>query len=278
MKKVVLYAYPAWHSLSPAMHNAAFEELGLDARYLAREVPPQELPAAVEELRQPEYWGANLTIPHKEAVLPLLDALGAEARAVGAVNTVVGRGEKLEGYNTDVSGFLEALAELKVDLSGRRVLLLGAGGAARAVAYALLMAGVGELVLHNRTRARAERLRDDFDGWGAIRVIDAAELAECGPRAQLVVNTTSVGMMRGGMEVDETPLEAEHLPREGAVVDLVYRPAETRLLREARAAGLATQNGLPMLVYQGAEAFAMWTGHPAPVERMRSEAERMLAG
>ena len=278
MKRVELFAYPAWHSLSPAMHNAAFESLGLDARYFAREVPPEELPAAVGALRGPDCWGANLTIPHKEAVLPLLDDLSAEARAVGSVNTIVRQGERLVGHSTDISGFLKALAELRVDLAGRRVLLLGSGGAGRAVAYALLLSGVGELVLWNRTRERAERLRDDFAGLGEIRVVGSEELAECGPRSQLVVNSTSVGMMREGVRTDETPLAARHLPNEGAVVDLVYRPAETRLLREARQAGLETQNGLPMLVYQGAESFSLWTGHDAPVELMRAEAKRMLRG
>lgn len=278
MKLVELFAYPAWHSLSPAMHNAAFELLGIDARYRAREVAPAELPRAVEELRRPDAWGANLTIPHKESVMPLLDSLSPEARAVGAVNTVVRRGESLEGHTTDVAGFLQALAELSLDLAGRRVLLLGAGGAGRAVAYALLLAGTGELMLFNRTPERAEKLRDDFARLGAIRVVGAEELAQCGPEAQLVVNATSVGMMRDGVRFDETPIEASALPREGAVVDLVYRPAETRLLREAKAAGLKTQNGLPMLVYQGAESFSMWTGYDAPSEHMRREAERMLAG
>ena len=278
MKKVVLFAYPAWHSLSPAMHNAAFEALGLDARYIAQEVPPEELPQAVEELRGPDYWGANLTIPHKETVMPLLDTLSPEARAVGSVNTIVRRGEELEGHSTDVSGFLKALAELQVDLVGRRVLLVGAGGAGRAVAYSLLLAGVGELVLYNRTRERAERVRDDFAGLGEIRVVGDEELAECGPRSQLLVNSTSVGMIREGVQTDESPLPADYLPREGAVVDLVYRPAETRLLREARAAGLETQNGVPMLVYQGAQAFSMWTGHIAPTDLMRRELQRMLRG
>lgn len=278
MKRVELFAYPAWHSLSPAMHNAAFERLGIDARYSAREVPPEELPRAVEELRHPDFWGANLTIPHKERVVGLLDSVSSEARAVGSVNTIVRRGESLEGHSTDVSGFLKAVAELGLDLAGRRVLLLGAGGAGRAVAYALLLAGVGELALYNRSPGRAERLRDDFARLGEVRVITATELDDYGPRSQLVVNSTSVGMMREGVSTDDTPLPSSSLPRDGAVVDLVYRPAETRLLREARAKGLMIQNGLPMLVYQGAESFSLWTGHDAPAEQMRREAERMLAG
>ncbi|MEX2534842.1 MAG: shikimate dehydrogenase [Trueperaceae bacterium] len=278
MKRVELFAYPAWHSLSPAMHNAAFEFMGIEARYTAREVSPEGLAEAVTGLRQSDALGANVTIPHKESVMALLDSVSAEARAVGAVNTIVRRGDSLEGHTTDVSGFLQALADLRLDIQGRRVLVLGAGGAGRAVSYALLLAGVGELVLYNRGVERAQGLRDDFARFGEVRVVAADELSDCGPEAQLVVNATSVGMMREGVQVDETPFEASSLPRSGAVVDLVYRPAKTRLLREAQAAGLQTQNGLPMLVYQGANSFSMWTGRDAPAEQMRRAAEQMLAG
>lgn len=278
MKRVELFAYPAWHSLSPAMHNAAFASMGVEARYSAREVAPDDLPAAVEELRQPEVLGANVTIPHKESVMPLLDSVSAEARAVGAVNTIVNRGGNLEGHTTDVDGFLRSLADVAVDVDGRRVLLLGAGGAGRAVAYALLMAGVGELAVHNRTAERAQRLADDFANLGRVRVISGEELPEVAPAAELVVNSTSLGMMREGVSFDETPLPAGLLPRSGAVLDLVYRPARTRLLRDAEAAGLVTENGLPMLVYQGADSFSLWTGYDAPAGVMRAAAERMLAG
>jgi shikimate dehydrogenase len=278
MKRVELFAYPAWHSLSPAMHNAAFESMGIEARYVAREVPPAELVLAVASLRQPEVLGANVTIPHKERVVELLDSVSVEARAVGSVNTIVRRGDALEGHSTDVSGFLQALTDLKVDVDARRALLLGAGGAGRAVAYALLMAGVGELIVHNRSIERAERLVEDFARFGEIRAVTTDELPSCAPDAQLLVNATSVGMLREGVSFEETPLEARYLPRSGAVMDLVYRPAHTKLLRDAEAAGLQTQNGLPMLVYQGADAFSLWTGRDAPAELMRAAAEQMLAG
>jgi shikimate dehydrogenase len=278
MKRVELFAYPSWHSLSPAMHNAAFRRLDIDARYDAREVPPGELAEAVESLRHPDALGANVTIPHKETVIEHLDTISAEARSVGSVNTIVRRGDSLEGHSTDVSGFLQALTDLKVDVDGRRVLLLGAGGAARAVAYALLMAGVGELLIHNRSPERAERLAGEFARLGSVRALVTGELPDCARECELLVNATSVGMLRSGMSFDETPLEARHLPRSGAVMDLVYRPARTRLLRDAEAAGLRTQNGLPMLIYQGADAFALWTGREAPLEVMRAAAEQMLAG
>lgn len=277
MKRVELFAYPAWHSLSPAMHNAAFERLGIDARYEAREVAPGELAEAVEGLRNEEMLGANVTIPHKEAVMPLLDSLTAEARAVGSVNTIVRRGEALEGHTTDVDGFLQALAELGIDLEEQRVLLLGAGGAARAVAYALLMSGVGELLLHNRTAERARKLAEDFSRHGEMRVVGEDELLELGRECRLLVNATSVGMMKGGMSLDESPLPAAGLPRAGAVLDLVYRPRLTRLLREAQEAGLRVQNGLPMLVYQGSQSFSLWTGRQPPLDLMRERAEEMLA-
>lgn len=278
MKRVALFAYPAWHSLSPAMQNAAFEALRVDARYEAQEVPPEELPAAVESLRDSSMLGANLTIPHKETVIPLLDTVSSEAQSVGAVNTIVRRGDSLDGYTTDVVGFQRALADLGSDVDGIRAVLLGAGGAGRAVAYALLMAGVSELIVHNRTADRAERLAHDFGRLGEIRAVTDSELAGLTPEAELLVNATSLGMMRQGVAFDETPIDASLLPRQGAVIDLIYRPARTRLLREAEAAGLATQNGMPMLVYQGAEAFSLWTGLTAPIELMREEAENMLAG
>jgi shikimate dehydrogenase len=211
-------------------------------------------------------------------VIPLLDSVSAEARAVGAVNTIVRRGDSLEGHNTDVSGFLRALADLSFDFQGKRALLLGAGGAARAVAYALLISGLGDLLIYNRTLERAERLAGDFSSLGEVRVLTGERLKEDLGECELVVNATSVGLMKEGVSLEETPLPAEFLPRKGAVVDLVYRPARTRLLREAEAAGLVTQNGLPMLVYQGADSFSLWTGLDAPAGLMRSAAQRMLAG
>lgn len=278
-RRAVLLAWPAGHSLSPAMHDAAFRELGIAARYEAREVPPEGLAAAVAELRAPEVLGANVTVPHKEAVLALLDGLEPEAAAIGAVNTIVRADGGLRGANTDGAGFLRALREdAGFDPAGAVVLLLGAGGAARAVAHALLGAGAARVGLHNRTPERAAALAAAFAERGELRVLGPEELAEGLERADLLVNTTSVGMARGGRDPDVSPLPAGLLPRRALVVDLVYRPARTRLLRETEAAGLPTQNGLPMLVYQGAEAFERWTGRAAPVAVMRAAAEAALRG
>ena len=268
MKRIVLLAHPAGHSLSPVMHNVAFRHLDIQARYEALDVPPEALPAAVEALRAPDMLGANVSVPHKLAVAGLVDELGEGARLVGAVNTVVNRHGRLVGHNTDGSGFLRALADLELDPRGLRVLLLGAGGAARSVAAALLRAGVARLAVYNRTPVRAEELAAGFGHLGPIEAVGQAALEERVREAELLVNATTVGMEHDGVAEDVSPLPPGVLPRRGAVIDLIYRPAWTRLLRESEGAGLTVQNGLPMLVYQGAEAFETWLGRVAPTAVM----------
>lgn len=257
--RVVLLAHPAAHSLSPRMHDAAFAAAGVPARYAALDVPPAELAAAVARLRAAPYLGANVSVPHKEAVARLVDELTGAARAVGAVNTVVRHGARLVGHNTDAPGFLRGLAELGFDPAGAGCLVLGAGGAARAVVWALLGAGARVVVVNRDAPTAAPHL----------------------PAARLLVNTTSVGMA-GGPDPDGlpllTPAQLAALPAGAGVVDLVYRPALTPLLRAAAARGHATQNGLPMLLWQGALAFEAWTGRPAPAAVMREALERGLAG
>lgn len=258
------------------MHNAAFAHLGIAAEYRALDVPPDDLEAVVSELRRPEVLGANVTIPHKRAVLAFLDEVSEAAQAVGAVNTIVRRGERLEGHNTDVEGFVRALEEAGIEREGAHALLLGAGGAARGVAYALLLAGVASLHVLNRTQERAEQLAADFAVLGPVTALPLAALDEALARSTLLVNTTSVGMERGGIDPLESPLPTGRLPRAGAVVDIVYRPVRTRLLREAESAGLTVQNGVPMLVHQGAAALELWLAQSAPVEVMRAAVERGL--
>lgn len=280
--RVVLLAHPAAHSLSPRMHDAAFAAAGVPARYAALDVPPAELATAVARLRAAPYLGANVSVPHKEAVARLVDELTGAARAVGAVNTVVRHGARLVGHNTDAPGFLRGLAELGFDPAGAGCLVLGAGGAARAVVWALLGAGA-RVVVVNRDAARAERLVADLEAAGAPagRATAAPTAAPHLPAARLLVNTTSVGMA-GGPDPDGlpllTPAQLAALPAGAGVVDLVYRPALTPLLRAAAARGHATQNGLPMLLWQGALAFEAWTGRPAPAAVMREALERGLAG
>lgn len=283
MLRAVLLAHPAGHSLSPAMHDAAFAALGIDARYEAWDVPPDALAAAVERLRDPAILGANVTVPHKRAVLALLDGLDAEAAAIGAVNVVRREAGRLLGGNSDGEGFLRSLREAGLDPAGQRAVLLGAGGAARAVAWALLHAGAAELRIVNRSHAGALALADALaaeDGGASVRAVrDPLDGAE---RTDLWVNATSVGMRRGGVDPDASPLDPAAFARRvpdaapAAAVDLVYRPRRTRFLRDAEAAGLVTVDGSGMLLHQGAAAFEAWTGRPAPLTAMRAALDAAL--
>jgi shikimate dehydrogenase len=270
--RLALLAHPAGHSVSPAMMAAAFAAVGREARYDALDVAPEDLADAVAALRRAPWLGANVSVPHKAAVVPLLDELRPTARRLGAVNVVVRQGERLVGDNTDLPGFARALAALE-PIAGRRAVVLGAGGAARAVVAALRDRGFA-VAVHNRTPARARALVEALGGAGATVLTDA-DLADAVAAADLLVQTTTVGMVGGP---PGSPLPEGVLPTGGAVVDLVYRPAITPLLRAARAAGLVVQNGLPMLVHQGAAAFEAWTGLPAPVDAMGQAAEAALGG
>ncbi len=273
--RAVLLAHPSGHSLSPAMHDAAFAACALTGRYEAWDVPPADLAAAVGRLRADDtLLGANVTVPHKEAVAAYLDASTSVAERIGAVNTIVKRGRSLVGDNTDAAGFAAAVAELGVPVRAERVVVVGAGGAARAVVAALV--GAGAIVgVHNRSRPRAEALVEAWRGDGEVEVIGGEGLDHAVRSARLLVNTTTVGMSGGP---SGSPLPHGLLPRSGAVIDLVYRPRVTPLLAAARAAGLRVQDGLPMLVHQGALAFEAWTGRQAPVGIMRRAVEAVLDG
>lgn len=277
MKRAYLLAHPAGHSLSPAMHNAAFTKLGLNACYEALDVTSDELLEVMTRLREAECYGANVTVPHKLTVLPFMDELTDAAKAIGAVNTTLNRDGRLVGDNTDAAGFLRALLEdADLEPRGRRALLLGAGGAGRAVAYALLNAGVGRLQLFNRTQEKAEALRLEFSDYGESETVDFRGLETAVRGADLLINTTSVGLEHEGIDPDLSPLPPGLLPHQGLVCDLIYRPEKTRLLRDAAGEGLKVQNGIPMLVYQGAAAFSAWTGRDAPVEVMMDAVQDAL--
>lgn len=268
-KKAYIIAYPAGHSLSPTMQNAAFKHLGINAHYEALETPPDKLPSTIESLRSDNVYGANVTIPHKQAVLPLVNELTEEAQNIGAVNTIINRKGYLVGYNTDAKGFLRALQEAaNFNPQGCKVMMLGAGGAARAILYALLTARVKQVSIYNRTVDKANQLANDFDHLGKIKVVNQNQLSQTVKQATLLVNTTSVGMEHNGIDPQISPLPQGVLPQKGLVCDIIYKPAETRLLLEAEQAGLKTQNGLAMLVYQGAESFYTWVNKPAPVSIM----------
>ncbi|MCH8029895.1 MAG: shikimate dehydrogenase [Candidatus Dadabacteria bacterium] len=267
-----IFGHPVSHSFSPAMHNAAFEALGLDCVYVAFDVQPKDLEASAGALRTMSVAGINVTVPHKESVIPFLDTVSQEAELVGAVNTVKNDGGVLKGYNTDVGGFLRALKEdIGCEPGGMRVALLGAGGAARAVLTALCMNGAREINVINRTVAKAQGLADEFQNSFEQIVINAHGLANadsvesCLAGADLLVNCTSAGMK--GVESLALPLEA--LGSETLVYDLVYNPLETELVAAARRRGNLAETGLSMLLYQGAESFEIWTGARAPVEVMK---------
>ncbi|GGJ74435.1 shikimate dehydrogenase [Deinococcus aquiradiocola] len=253
--RAFLFANPAAHSRSPAMHNAAFRHAGLDAHYEARQVLPEALADAVAGLRQADVLGANLSLPHKEAALPLMDALTPAARAIGAVNTVIHRDGVLTGDNTDAPGFLEALRTAGDDAHGT-ALVLGAGGAARAAVWALRSQGREVLVL-NRTYDKAIALTRDL---GGVAVPPAGPVGW--ERVALLVNASSAGLDAP----HESPLpDLPRLAPEALVYDMVYKPAETRLMRDARAAGYRAENGLGMLAQQARLAFQAWTARDVPI-------------
>ena len=278
-KRIHLLGHPVSHSVSPAFQQAALDSCSVDAAYTALDVPPAGLTATVGSLRDPDVLGANVTVPHKEAVFALLHSVSEEARLIGAVNTIHNRDGALEGHNTDARGFLSALREeAGFEPRGRTALILGAGGSARAVAVALAGEGASNVVVANRTVERAETLAELVRSLGvpaqAIALDPAAlrEAAQC----DLIVNCTSLGMT-GGPGPDATPIPADLIPPDALVCDLVYNPRVTPLLREAAMAGARTLGGLPMLVYQGAAAFEIWTGVAAPARVMFAAAEAALA-
>lgn len=275
-----IIGYPIGHSISPVFQQAALDHCGIDATYRAWEVPSAALGAFIQELREPNTLGINVTVPHKEAVIPHLDEVDDWATAAGAVNTIVSRGGRLTGHNTDGQGFLRALREVHGFLPrGRRVLVLGAGGAARGVVLALVREGVWQLTIANRTLSRAQRLCGLAGDSGVnSRAVPLAgdALAAAAAEADLIVNCTTMGMSHGPDEKG-APLSWQQIPRTALVNDLVYNPAQTPLLREAVRAGAPVLGGIHMLVYQGAASFEMWTGKKAPVAVMLEAANAAMA-
>ncbi len=258
--------HPVAHTSSPAMHNAAIAALGLDYAYMAFHVEPDCLPQAIAGMRALEIAGLNVTVPHKQAVMECVDEVSPEAVAIGAVNTIANRGGRLVGYNTDAFGFIESLKrDGGMDILPAKVALLGAGGAARAILYALLERSEVECVLLlNRTVEKAEALAADLDRHGRVEVGAMAD-GRVGD-AGLVINSTSVGMHpHEGVSplVDASVLKADML-----VADIVYKPQKTQLMQQAEAVGAKSINGLGMLAWQGARSFEIWTGIVPPVETM----------
>ncbi len=283
MKRAGVIGNPIGHTLSPTLFKAAFEATGIEGSYEAWQTLPEELGARVDGLRDGGVFGANVTIPHKEAVIPMLDRLDERAERVGAVNTIANEAGDLVGYNTDVPGFARALREdAGLDPKGKRAIVLGSGGAARAVALALIEGGASTIVVTGPIVPQLMKLVDDLRGIGGTGVMitwtywgDGTFLRVLAD-ADLVVNCTPVGMSGGDAE-GQSPVAAEHLPANGVVFDLVYNPQETPLLKAAKDRGLKTASGLGMLVRQAAESFRIWTGQEAPLERMLEAGREALA-
>lgn len=275
-RQVALFGGQVEHSLSPAMQTAAFQELGLDWSYRARAVTAQDLAGSVSQLRQPRWAGANITVPHKERVIKLLDSLDPDAARMGAVNTILTRGSQLHGSNTDGQGLVLDLKRRGVPLRGRPVIILGAGGAARAAAWGLADAGA-VLTMVARTPSRAQRWIPGLaeQSGQRIEILAWSDHSFAKARAgSLVVNATPVGMWPRSPACPWPATVA--LPEAGMVYDLIYRPRPTELVARAREAGLDACGGLGMLVEQGALALELWTGLGAPRLAMRAAAERAL--
>ena len=271
-----IIGHPVAHSLSPVFQTAAFAACGLDVTYERWDTTAEALAGRVVSLRDPKYLGANVTIPHKEAVILLLDELGGQSARVGAVNTIVNRDGRLFGFNTDGPGFVAALRnEARFDPAGKAIMLLGAGGAARGIAFAMAEAGAGRIVIVNRSLARAERLAADVAA-GGYRFVSAVSPDFSLAAYDGVVNCTSIGMHGGGTE-NGVPANLATAKPGTLVVDIVYAPEQTPFLRAATALQLPTLGGLPMLIYQGALAFELWTGIPAPVDVMFEAARKALS-
>jgi shikimate dehydrogenase len=277
---IALIGHPVAHSISPAFQQAALDAMGVDARYEAWDTLEADLPIAVERLRSASLLGANVTVPHKVAMMRLVDRPDAIVERVGALNTVVRRDGQLHATNTDVTGVIRALEDGGAPVRGARVVLLGAGGAARAVVVALRIAGAASLTVANRTLERAEALvelggTELPTGLCSIEPTDE-RLLEAMSGADLVIHSTSLGM-RHGPDEQATPVPPELFHRGQVAFDLVYVPERTPFIEAAERGGARTIGGLAMLVHQGAESFRLWTGYEAPLDVMFEAARGALA-
>ena len=276
-KNLAVIGWPIAHSLSPVLQNAAIGKAGVDYVYTALPVRPEDLPAAVAGLKALQFRGWNVTIPHKTAIMPLLDAIDEDARIIGAVNTVVNDNGHLTGYNTDVTGFIQALVDAGFAPQGKTAVLLGAGGAARAVVWGLIKAGVQAIYIGVRSPEKVQPLVDEFSAYGKLTVShwESEDFAAKLSAADLLVNTTPLGMTP---HVDAMPpVDWSKVKADAFVYDIIYTPAETRLLREAREYGHRVLNGEGMLAGQGAAAFVKWTGVAPNVELMKAKLRAALA-
>ncbi|MBL1230824.1 shikimate dehydrogenase [Enterococcus sp. BWB1-3] len=273
---VGLYATPIRHSVSPMIQNTAFQALGIDAVYLAFELGTDRLPQVIDSIRNLDMLGANLSMPNKMAAVPLMDDLSEAAKLVGAINTIVNVNGKLTGHITDGTGFMRSLKDMDIDIIGRKMTLIGAGGAATAIIVQAALDGVKEIAVYNRRDEFFEKVKEKLtyikQQTGCnIHLHDLeneSELAADVKDSTLLVNATGVGMKP---DLEAAPIsDFSIITKDLAVFDVIYTPRETRLLKEAKARGAKTANGLGMLLYQGAAAFELWTGKEMPIETVKS--------
>jgi shikimate dehydrogenase len=270
-KVLGIFGYPVKHTFSPLIHNAAFRNKGLDYVYLPFEVKPEYLKEATEAIRALNLLGVSVTVPHKETIVPFLDEVSEEALLSGAVNTVLNRDGFLIGYNTDGEGYIQSLKnDTGFDPKGKIILILGAGGASKGILASLAMRSPVRVIISNRTKSRASRLVKEFQGKFPdveLKSIDLKidTLKSCLQDTHLLINATTMGME--GKETVELPLES--LPKDGIVSDIVYKPLDTPMIKQAESLGIKTHKGLGMLLEQAALGFKIWTGVEAPVEVMK---------
>lgn len=275
---VGVLGFPVAENPTCVMQEAAFAALGLQWRYLTIEVKPESLPDAIRGVRALGMMGVNLTIPHKVAVLPLLDEISRDAAIIGAVNTVRRAGDKLIGENTDGKGFLRGVREQSgIGPAGKNILVLGAGGAARAITVELALAGAGRITVWNRSAERGEALCRDLKARTPANAhfVPWRGTYPVGPDVDILVNATSIGLFPNTEAMPD--VDFKNARRDLLVCDVVPNPPETRMIKTARALGFKTLTGLPMLVYQGATGFEMWTGRKAPEHTMRAALEAAFA-
>ncbi|EMF0286268.1 shikimate dehydrogenase [Enterococcus hirae] len=274
------FAKPASHSLSPLMHNLAFSHWGIDAVYLAFEVDQTNLRQAVESIRTLDMLGVNVSMPNKTAVLAYLDQLSPEAELIGAVNTIVHQEQRLIGYNTDGMGFVRSVNETGHPIKNQKIVVLGAGGAAKAIVVQMALEGAQEITIYKRLNATFLPLKEYFakvsEKTGCpIRLHDYADESQLAldlSQANLLINATDIGM---GSKKDQLPIaDVKLLHSQLAVFDLIYSPSETRLIQEAQKMGIKAYNGLGMLIHQGAIAFELWTHREMPVQNIRERLEQ----
>lgn len=274
------FAKPASHSLSPLMHNLAFSHWGIDAVYLAFEVDQTNLRQAVESIRTLDMLGVNVSMPNKTAVLAYLDQLSPEAELIGAVNTIVHQEQRLIGYNTDGMGFVRSVNETGHPIKNQKIVVLGAGGAAKAIVVQMALEGAQEITIYKRLNATFLPLKEYFvkvsEKTGCpIRLHDYADESQLAldlSQANLLINATDIGM---GSKKDQLPIaDVKLLHSQLAVFDLIYSPSETRLIQEAKKMGIKAYNGLGMLIHQGAIAFELWTHREMPIQNIREQLEQ----